>query len=68
MGSPTQSDLDTETRNSDQRMARTLLALYLQLQLANDQVWPLLASAAEQPEYHLDALAHMGSSAPSALG
>ena len=58
MDSHTRSDLDTDTRSSDQRMARTLLALYLQLQLGNDQIWPLLASTAEQPEHRLEALAH----------
>ena len=50
-----QSDLDTVSR-SDLRMARTLLDLYLQLQLADEQIWPLLASAAEQPQHNLGAL------------
>ena len=65
MDAQAQSDLDTDTRSSDLRMARTLLALYLQLQLANDQVWPLLAGAAEQPEHRLEAIAHPAHAAQS---
>jgi hypothetical protein len=53
------------TLTSDLRMARTLLSLDRQLQLAGDQAWPLLASAAEQPEHHREALAHPAQAAQS---
>jgi hypothetical protein len=43
-------------------MARTVLALYRQLQWADDQAWPLLASAADR---HLEALAHPAQAALS---
>ena len=52
----TNSDRESTTRNADLRMARTLLNLYIQLHLADEQVWPILASAAEQPEHRLEAL------------